>query len=375
MGHNNHIGSDRCSDSCTRFGVEIYREGYKSTIRVYQNGVECLYRDEVEYINQKIATIVSRYREMYRYQLMMSSRYGGGWRVEFDANQIRAIGFEEVDLVYSDLDSLSIMFSEGLNGILHELTRAYEFGRLCSSLALQHYSCDNDRRHWGGLLDTVVKGITDVLERFYVYYVGLLTSQDVIEYMLQRYDKGLVSGCYHNELDNGILRMRIDIELYQIQDIEVDMAYQYRIDGDVYGDIEITTIDKNLYYLPLVDGSNASGLCDILEMMAYVNDAMLKYYRHNQIDLVRADLCKSSRYQSIADNFLDVVLNRHDIPDYYECGGIVFNYDDNLDVIEMFISIEKLSTKIMASRVFNVGRFEDYYRDMLVECADRFKRS
>ena len=40
----------------------------------------------------------------------------------------------------------------------------------------------------------------------------------------------------------------------------------------------------------------------------------------------------------------------------------------------MFIPIEKLSTKMMASRVFNAGRFVDYYLGMLIECAERFKK-
>ena len=67
-----------------------------------------------------------------------------------------------------------------------------------------------------------------------------------------------------------------------------------------------------------------------------------------------------------------MVLNRFDIPDYYECSGIVFNYDNNTDIIEMFIPIEKLSTKMMASRVFDVSRFDMYYLGMLIECAERF---
>lgn len=57
-----------------KFGIEIFSKGYKSAIRIYQNGkdVSGLYRDEIRYVNQRIATIVSRYREMYRYQIMMS---------------------------------------------------------------------------------------------------------------------------------------------------------------------------------------------------------------------------------------------------------------------------------------------------------------
>ncbi len=366
-----------------KFGIEIYSEGYNGGVRVYQNTKDTsdLYRDEIKYVNQRIATIVSRYREMYRYQIMMSSTYSVGFVVEFDANQIRNIGFNntinEVDSIYSDLDSLSIQFSEELNGVLDNVVKAYEFNRGCDVVfgVKSKYVDDEDKRYWEELLDTVVCRVTDVLERFYVYYVGLLTSRDVVEYMLQRYDRGLVVGRYHNDLSIGILHMTIDISLYRIQDINVDMVHQYQIDKDVYGDIEITTIDKNLYYLPLVTKDSAKGLCDILEMVAYVNDAMLKYYVDNQMDLSCGDLCGYGSYETIADNFLDAVLNRHDIPDYYECGGIVFNYGDYADTIEMFIPIERLSTKMMASRVFDISRFVGYYRDMLVECAERFRNT
>ena len=369
-----------------KFGIEIFREGYGSAIRIYQNGKDVfdLYRDEIQYVNQRIAMVVSRYREMYRYQLMMSSTYGGGHIVEFDANQIQAMGFNGVDRVYSDLESLSIQFSDGLNGVIDNVLDAYVYSRTCNDVCgvLSRYVDDSDRAYWVELLDKAVNCITDVMGRFYVYYVGLLTNRDVIEYMLQRYEsgsaRGLVSGCYHNELANSILHLTIDIELYRIQDVEVDIAHTYWIDvGDEYvGGYRVIwdSIMKNAYYLPLVTKGSAKGLCDVLEMIAYVNDAMLGYYQDNQIDLVRGDLCKSDRYQSIANNFLDVVLNRVDIPDYYECDGIVFNYDNNTDIIEMFIPIEKLSTKMMASRVFDVSRFDMYYLGMLIECAERFSR-
>lgn len=301
-------------------------------------------------------------------------------RAVAECNQIRDIGFDGIDLVYSDLESLSILFSEELNGVIDIVLDAYVYSRTCNDVCgvLSQYVDDSDRAYWVELLDKVVNGIADILGRFYVYYVGLLTNRDVIEYMLQRYDKGLVVGRYHNELAIGILHMRIDIDLYRIQDVEVDIAHTYWIDvGDEYvGGYRVIwdSIMKNAYYLPLVTKGSAKGLCDVLEMIGYVNDAMFGYYQDNQIDLVRGDLCKSDRYQSVAESFLDVVLNRVDIPDYYECDGIVFNYDNNTDIVEMFIPIEKLSTKMMASRVFNVGRFVDYYLGMLIECAERFKK-
>lgn len=386
MGHNNRIGygnGSNGSDSGTRFGIEIYGDGYRSAMRIYRSGIEVFNSssNEVEYINKKIANVVSRYREMYRYNIMMTSTYGNrGHVIEFDANQIRDIGFKGIDLVYGGLDSLSILFSEELNGVLDTIIKAYEFSACCNDVCgvKSQYVGNEDKIYWEALLDTVVCRLTDVLERFYVYYVGLLTSRDVVEYMLQRYDRGLVVGRYHNELANSILRMTIDIGLYRIDDIEVDIAHTYQICG---GDeciggyyVRWDSIMRNAYNLKLVKHT-ISGLCDVLEMMAYVNDALIRYYLDNQVGLNRGGLRTFDGYQEIVDDFLDVVLNRHDIPDYYECGGIVFNYDDISDRVDMFIPIEKLSNKVMASRVFDVGRFVDYYRDMLVECADRFKRS
>lgn len=264
-----------------------------------------------------------------------------------------------------------------IQGVLDTIIKAYEFSACCNDVCgvKSQYVGNEDKIYWEALLDTVVCRLTDVLERFYVYYVGLLTSRDVVEYMLQRYDRGLVVGRYHDELANSILRMTIDIGLYRIDDIEVDIAHTYQICG---GDeciggyyVRWDSIMMNAYNLKLVKHT-ISGLCDVLEMIAYVNDALIGYYLDNQVGLNRGGLRTFDGYQEIVDDFLDVVLNRHDIPDYYECGGIVFNYDDISDRVDMFIPIEKLSNKVMASRVFDVGRFVDYYRDMLVECADRF---
>lgn len=368
-----------------KFGIEIYSVGYKSRLRLYRNGVNIVdsFIDEVNYINQKIATIVSRYREMCRYQLMSSSTYGGGWRVEFDANQVQAMGFSGVDRVYSNLDSLSILFSDELHYILEYLVKAYEFSVDCEDIygvRLRYvegseYECWYD--YWVELLDKAVNKLIDVLERFYVYYVGLLTNRDVLDYMLQRYDNGLVCGRYHNELDSGILHVTVDIELYRLRDVEVDVAHTCMIDrGEEYQcgyNVRFDSIMKNVYYLPLVTKDTAKGLCDVLEMIAYVNDAMLGYYIDNQMDLALGNLRQLDDYDTRYCQFLDVVSNRVDLPDYYEYGGIVFNYDDSNEVIEMFIPIGMLRKKVMASSVFDVSQFVVWYNTMLVECADRFK--
>ena len=384
MWHNNRIGYGNGSDSGTRFGIEIFSEGYKSAIRIYQNGkdVSDLYRDEIQYVNQRIAMVVSRYREMYRYQIMMSSIYGGGYIVGFDANQIRDIGFDGIDLVYSDLESLSILFSEELNGVIDIVLDAYVYSRTCNDVCgiLSQYVDDSDRAYWVELLDKVVNDIADILGRFYVYYVGLLTNRDVIEYMLQRYDKGLVVGRYHNELAIGILHMRIGIELYRIRDVEVDIAHTYWIDaGDEYvGGYRVIwdSIMKNAYYLPLVTKGSAKGLCNVLEMMAYVHDAVIGYYVSNGISLYRGYVLVSQvldnlqlgadSYTCMADSFTDVI-GSIELGDYFEYQGCVFSYDDNLESIDMYIPIREFNTKVMASRVFDVGKLMRSYVNMVEE--------
>lgn len=390
MGHNNRIGYGNGSngsngiDSGSRFGIEIYGDGYRSAMRIYRSGIEVFNSssNEVEYINKKIANVVSRYREMYRYNIMMTSTYGNrGHVIEFDANQIRDIGFKGIDLVYVGLDSLSILFSEELNGVLDTIIKAYEFSACCNDVCgvKSQYVGNEDKIYWEALLDTVVCRLTDVLERFYVYYVGLLTSRDVVEYMLQRYDRGLVVGRYHNELANSILRMTIDIGLYRIDDIEVDIAHTYQICG---GDeciggyyVRWDSIMMNAYNLKLVKHT-ISGLCDVLEMMAYVHDAVILYYVSNVLSLYRGyvlvsqvldnlDL-DSARYICMADRFTDVI-GSIELGDFFEYHGCVFSYDYNLESVEMYIPLRKLNTRVMASRVFDIGKFMRSYVDMVEE--------
>lgn len=359
-----------------KFGIEIYSEGYNGGVRVYQNtkDISDLYRDEIKYINQRIATIVSRYREMYRYQIMMSSTYGGGWRVEFDANQIRDIGFDGIDLVYSDLESLSIQFSEELNGVIDTVLDAYVYSRTCNDVCgvLSQYVDDSDRAYWVELLDKVVNCITDILGRFYVYYVGLLTNRDVIEYMLQRYNNGYVVGQYHNELATGILHMRIDLGIFRIRDIDVDAVYGFTVENGVV-DFNPTNALFNLEYITediVVD------FCNVLEMMAYVHDAVIGYYVSNGISLYRGYVLVSQvldnlqlgadSYTCMADSFTDVI-GSIELGDYFEYQDCVFSYDDNLESIDMYIPIREFNTKVMASRVFDVGKLMRSYVNMVEE--------
>lgn len=359
-----------------KFGIEIYSEGYNGGVRVYQNtkDISDLYRDEIKYINQRIATIVSRYREMYRYQIMMSSTYGGGWRVEFDANQIRDIGFDGIDLVYSDLESLSIQFSEELNGVIDTVLDAYVYSRTCNDVCgvLSQYVDDSDRAYWVELLDKVVDTLSDVLKRFYVNYVGFLTNNEVKDYMFKHYSDGYVVGRYHQSMLDCLLHVTIDLGIFRIRDIDVDAVYGFTVENGVV-DFNPTNALFNLEYITediVVD------FCNVLEMMAYVHDAVIGYYVSNGISLYRGYVLVSQvldnlqlgadSYTCMADSFTDVI-GSIELGDYFEYQDCVFSYDDNLESIDMYIPIREFNTKVMASRVFDVGKLMRSYVNMVEE--------
>lgn len=62
-----------CLKKSYDMGIEIFEDGYRSEIHVYDRGALVTGRDtdflneELEYVSDKIATIVSRYREICRY--------------------------------------------------------------------------------------------------------------------------------------------------------------------------------------------------------------------------------------------------------------------------------------------------------------------
>lgn len=99
-------------------GVEVFEDGYRSEIHVYNRGALVTDKDtdflneELEYVSDKIANVLSRYREIYRYSIVSTSRFGGSYIKDISINHLRGVGVTEVDRVYSDLDSLSIQFSK-----------------------------------------------------------------------------------------------------------------------------------------------------------------------------------------------------------------------------------------------------------------------
>jgi hypothetical protein len=374
-------------------GIEIFEDGYRSEIHVYDRGRLITDRDsdflneELEYVSDKIATIVSRYREIYRYSIVSTSRFGGSFITDIDNRMLRDVGVTDVDRVYSDLDSLSIQFSADIpNVVMGKLLEAYEFNQSCmgeycvSMLSIDGVDgvCEYSDwlTYWESLLSEVVDTLSDVLKRFYVNYVGLLTNNEVRDYMLKRYSDGYISGCvvgrYHQTLSDCLLHVTIDLGLFRLRDIDVDAIHGFTVEGGV---IDFNPIHAS-YNLKYITNGTVDDFCDMLEMVAYVHDAVIGYYKSNIVSLYRGYVLVSNvldtlqlgadEYTCMAESFVDEIGSVQ-LDDYYEFNGCVFSYDDNLESIEMYIPLREFNTKVMASRVFDVGKFMWIYLDMIRE--------
>ena len=368
--------------------IEIFEDGYRSEIHVYDRGALVTDRDtdflneELEYVSDKVATIVSRYREIYRYSIVSTSRFGGSYIKDISINRLRDVGVTDVNRVYIDLDSLSIQFSKDVpNKVMGKLLEAYKLNQSCrEEYGLSMLCVDGSNgveysdwmEHWESLLSEVVDTLYGVLKRFYVNYVGLLTNNEVKDYMLRHYSDGYVVGRYHQSMSDCLLHVTIDLEIFRIRDIEVDAVYGFTV-GDGVVDFNPT---NSLYNLKYITEDIVGDFCNVLEMMAYVHDAVIRYYVSNGISLYRGYVLVSQvldnlqlgadSYTCMVDSFTDVI-GSIELGDYFEYQGCVFSYDDNLESVEMYIPIREFNTKVMASRIFDVGKLMRSYVNMVEE--------
>ena len=378
-----------CLKKSYDMSIEIFEDGYRSEIHVYDRGALVTDRDtdflneELEYVSDKIANILSRYREIYRYSIVSTSRFGGSYVKDISINHLRDMGVTAVDGVYIDLDSLSIRFSRDVpNKVMDKLLEAYKINQSCregyglSMFCVDGVEYSDWMEHWESLLSEVVDTLSDVLKRFYVNYVGLLTNNEVKDYMLKRYSGGIVDGYvvgrYHHSMSDCLLHVTIDLGIFRIRDIDVDAVYGFTVENGVV-DFNPT---NSLFNLKYITEDIVGDFCNVLEMMAYVHDAVIRYYVSNGISLYRGYVMVSQvldnlqlgadSYTCMADSFTDVI-GSVELGDYFEYHGCVFSYDDSLESVEMYIPIWWLNTKVMASMVFDVGKFMRSYVDMVEE--------
>ena len=374
-----------CLKKSYDMSIEIFEDGYRSEIHVYDRGALVTDRDtdflneELEYVSDKVANILSRYREIYRYSIVSTSRFGGSYIKDISINRLRDVGVTDVNRVYIDLDSLSIQFSKDVpNKIMDKLLEAYKLNQSCreeygllSMLCIDGVEHSDLLEHWESLLSEV-DTLSDVLKRFYVNYVGLLTNNEFRDYMLKRYSDGYVVGRYHQSMLDCLLHVTIDLGIFRIRDIDVDAVYGFTVENGVV-DFNPTNALFNLEYI--TEGISGD-FCNVLEMMAYVHDAVIRYYVSNGISLYRGYVLVSQvldnlqlgadSYTCMVDSFTDVI-GSIELGDYFEYQGCVFSYDDNLESIDMYIPIREFNTKVMASRVFDVGKLMRSYVNMVEE--------
>lgn len=375
-----------CLKKSYDMSIEIFEDGYRSEIHVYDRGALVTDRDtdflneELEYVSDKIATIVSRYREIYRYLIVSTARFGGSCVKDISINRLRVIGVTDVNRVYIDLDSLLIQLSKDVpNKVMGRLLEAYGFNQSCreeygllSMLCIDGVEHSDLLEHWESLLSDVVDTLSDVLKRFYVNYVGLLTNNEFRDYMLKRYSDGYVVGRYHQSMSDCLLHVTIDLGIFRIRDIDVEAIYGFTVKDGV---VDFNPINS-LYNFKYITEDIASDFCNVLEMMAYVHDAVIRYYVSNGISLYRGYVLVSQvldnlqlgadSYTCMADSFTDVI-GSIELGDYFEYQGCVFSYDDNLESVEMYIPIREFNTKVMASRIFDVGKLMRSYVGMVEE--------
>ena len=350
-------------------------------------GFDYYFFRETEYIGDAIVSVVSRYRELALYHNRCSDlhnvvsvdidfttikRYRNYYKEEWfhelktNVNRIRV----------NDNNSISIEFTE-------EFTKQY-MGYIVDAKAIHDmledavldesgdivpFSMCGGYGDWCQLLDNVVDGIKRLLGNAYRIYLDFMTNPDVADALGHRYD-GMVRSRYYGYLGNSLfVKTTVYVASGSIDTLFVDPVMGYEIDGD---DVIHCTIDDNhMNMRGIHSDSDISRLLDILEMMAYSNDALIQYLKSSYESLgreVSGSLYMPYRHD-ITDRFSDLVDGIYR-PSYNGVtdGVCVCSIDDFFNECWKFrfsLPVRLLSRKMMASRVSCGVAWFDTYLHML----------
>lgn len=350
-------------------------------------GFDYYFFRETEYIGDAIVSVVSRYRELALYHNRCSDlhnvvsvdidfttikRYRNYYKEEWfhelktNVNRIRV----------NDNNSISIEFTE-------EFTKQY-MGYIVDAKAIHDmledavldesgdivpFSMCGGYGDWCQLLDNVVDSIKRLLGNAYRIYLDFMTNPDVADALGHRYD-GMVRSRYYDYLGNSLfVKTTVYVASGSIDTLFVDPVMGYEIDGD---DVIHCTIDDNhMNMRGIHSDSDISRLLDILEMMAYSNDALIQYLKSSYESLgreVSGSLYMPYRHD-ITDRFSDLVDGIYR-PSYNGVtdGVCVCSIDDFFNECWKFrfsLPVRLLSRKMMASRVSCGVAWFDTYLHML----------
>ena len=346
---------------------------------------------ETEYIGDAIVSVASRYRELALYHNHCSDLHNVV-SVDIDFTTIKRYRnyhkeewFHELKtnvnrIRVNDNNSISIEFTE-------EFTKQY-MGYIIDAKAIHDrledavldesgdivpFSMCDGYGDWCQLLDNVVDGITKLLGNAYRIYLDFMTNPDVAD-ALGRRCGGMVRSRYYDYLGNSLfVKTTVYVASGSIDTLFVDPVMGYEIDGD---DVIHCTIDDNhMNIRGIHSDSDISRFLDILEMMAYSNDALIQYLKSSYESLGRE--VSGSLYMPYRKGVHDITNRFSDLVggDLYRVGlGGVTDGVSACSIDEFFydgwrfrfsLPVRLLSRKMMASRVSCGVLWFDMYINML----------
>ena len=352
------------------------------------------YSNEIEYVEVKLASVFSRYRELMSYLMVCSDVNDtssrnvivsklvreGKLRNDYVDDGIWESVVKNVSILRYKLGSeeIEVQFSN-TSDILSNFIRAHNL-RVTSEMDDTIDDISDRVGEWLEYMNQFVQDIECVLRGLYGVYVEMMANEGVAKYVLERSEDGLVRSVYHSSLaDSFNIKVNVYMGDVTMTDYYLDMVYGYQIDdkGNVRGKkhslnmIDMQNIDSN-------DTIHLGMLVSILEMMAYINDKITGYYLPKTWDYFgdvdrEVYVSTSESVRELSQRFMVVADDSSDnsLSEIVGHNGVVCELDDLYNgyglVLEMKSSL--FSKKIMASRVFDVGLIEWYYTVLLVAYA------
>lgn len=375
---------------------ELYRVGVmiKDTIKASDGslrGFDYHFFRETGYIESGLVHIASRYRELALYHNLCSDLHNVV-SVEIDFTTIKRYRkyhkegwFQELlstieRISVNDNNSISIEFTD-------EFTKRY-MGYIIDAKAIHDrledavlddsgdivpFSMCDGYGDWCQLLDNVVDGIKRLLGNAYRIYLDFMTNPDVADALGRRCD-GMVRSRYYDYLgDRLFVKTTVYVASGSIDTLFVDPVNGYDIDD---GDVNYCTIDDNhMNIRDIHSDSDINRFLDILEMMAYSNDALIQYIKSSYESLGRE--VSGSLYMPYRKGVCDIVNRFSELVegDLYRVG--LYGVTDGVSacsIDEFFnddwrfrfsLPVRLLSRKMMASRVSCGVLWFDMYINML----------
>lgn len=348
-------------------------------------GFDYYFFRETEYIGDAIVSVASRYRELALYHNRCSDLHNVV-SVEIDFTVIKRYRkyhkeawFQEMvstieRISVNDNNSISIEFTEeftkqymGYIVDAKEIHDRLEDSVLDESGDIVPFSMCKEYSDWCQLLDNVVDGVKRLLGNAYRIYLDFMTNSGVADALGRRYD-GMVRSRYYDYLGNSLfVKTTVYVASGSIDTLFVDPVNGYYIDD---GDVNYCTIDANhMNIRDIHSDTDINRFLDILEMMAYSNDALIQYLKSSYELLgreVNGSLYMPYRkgVHDFTDRFSDFVESIYR-PSYNEVtdGVCMCSIDGFFDSWKFRFSLPVglLSRKLMASRVScGVAWFDTY---------------